>query len=222
MWAGGSCWSGMRRNQSEIWRSGPSCHARGRPGSTRGPPVWPMADHPLKYPRNEGVVHEKPAPGLGETREETLPQTLKEVEVGRGLGQRPSWLARKPLIRRHTQPCRDDPPPTPHAAAAPWFRAARRHSPMGVEPLRAGAQRNLGRGPQRAIGAPSGDAAGPTEIRERSLSHPQILLQSRKWTGALGPEGVTKRADGSLRRPMGGCALWGGLDYGSSIWSFIR
>ncbi len=50
---------------------------------------------------------------------------------------------------------------------------------MGVEPLRAGAQRNLGRGPQRAIGAPSGDAAGPTEIRERSLSHPQILLQSR-------------------------------------------
>lgn len=138
-----------------------------------------MADHPLKYPRNEGVVHEKPAPGLGETREETLPQTLKEVEVGRGLGQRPSWLARKPLIRRHTQPCRDDPPPTPHAAAAPWFRAARRHSPMGVEPLRAGAQRNLGRGPQRAIGAPSGDAAGPTEIRERSLSHPQILLQSR-------------------------------------------
>ena len=49
---------------------------------------------------------------------------------------------------------------------------------MGVEPLRAGAQRNLGRGPQRAIGAPSGDAAGPTEIRERSLSHPQILLQS--------------------------------------------
>lgn len=93
---------------------------------------------------------------------------------------------------------------------------------MGVEPLRAGAQRNLGRGPQRAIGAPSGDAAGPTEIRERSLSHPQILLQSRKWTGALGPEGVTKRADGSLRRPMGGCALWGGLDYGSSIWSFIR
>ena len=98
--------------------------------------------------------------------------------MGRGLGQRPSWLARKPLIRRHTQPCRDDPPPTPHAAAAPWFRAARRHSPMGVEPLRAGAQRNLGRGPQRAIGAPSGDAAGPTEIRERSLSHPQILLQS--------------------------------------------
>ena len=59
---------------------------------------------------------------------------------------------------------------------------------MGVEPLRAGAQRNLGRGPQRAIGAPSGDAAGPTEIRERSLSHPQILLQSpfsfsnlRRW-----------------------------------------
>jgi len=50
---------------------------------------------------------------------------------------------------------------------------------MGVEPLRAGAQRNLGRGPQRAIGAPSGDAAGPTEIRERSLSHPQILLQSQ-------------------------------------------
>lgn len=49
---------------------------------------------------------------------------------------------------------------------------------MGVEPLRAGAQRNLGRGPQRAIGAPSGDAAGPTEIRERSLSHPQILRQS--------------------------------------------
>ena len=184
VWAGGSCWSGMRRNQSEIWRSGPSCHARGRPGSTRGPPVWPMADHPLKYPRNEGVVHEKPAPGLGETREETLPQTLKEVEVGRGLGQRPSWLARKPLIRRHTQPCRDDPPPTPHAAAAPWFRAARRHSPMGVEPLRAGAQRNLGRGPQRAIGAPSGDAAGPTEIRECSLSHPQILLQSHKYLSA--------------------------------------
>ena len=193
MWAGGSCWSGMRRNQSEIWRSGPSCHARGRPGSTRGPPVWPMADHPLKYPRNEGVVHEKPAPGLGETREETLPQTLKEVEVGRGLGQRPSWLARKPLIRRHTQPCRDDPPPTPHAAAAPWFRAARRHSPMGVEPLRAGAQRNLGRGPQRAIGAPSGDAAGPTEIRECSLSHPQILLQNRPeaYAGSLVSQGPT-------------------------------
>ena len=55
---------------------------------------------------------------------------------------------------------------------------------MGVEPLRAGAQRNLGRGPQRAIGAPSGDAAGPTEIRERSLSHPQILLQSHKYLSA--------------------------------------
>jgi len=50
---------------------------------------------------------------------------------------------------------------------------------MGVEPLRAGAQRNLGRGPQRAIGAPSGDAAGPTETRARSLSYPRILLQSQ-------------------------------------------
>lgn len=49
---------------------------------------------------------------------------------------------------------------------------------MGVEPLRAGAQRNLGPGPQRAIGAPSGDAAGPTETRARSLSYPRILLQS--------------------------------------------
>ena len=38
-----------------------------------------------------------------------MPNGAKEVGVGRGLGQRPSWLARKPLIRRHTQPCRDDP-----------------------------------------------------------------------------------------------------------------
>ncbi len=178
-----------------------------------------MADHPLKYPRNEGVVHEKPAPGLGETREETLPQTLKEVEVGRGLGQRPSWLARKPLIRRHTQPCRDDPPPTPHAAAAPWFRAARRHSPMGVEPLRAGAQRNLGRGPQRAIGAPSGDAAGPTEIRERSLSHPQILLQSpfsfsnlRRWDEDVAA--VMSPANCSIRWAI---LPWSGITYSVRI-----
>ena len=49
-------------------------------------------------------------PGIpGETQEETVPNGAKEVGVGRGLGQRPSWLARKPLIRRHTQPCRDDP-----------------------------------------------------------------------------------------------------------------
>jgi hypothetical protein len=67
---------------------------------------------------------------------------------------------------------------------------------MGVEPLRAGAQRNLGRGPQRAIGAPSGDAAGPTEIRERSLSHPQILLQS-----LLGECRVLGRSGGDFDRP---------------------
>lgn len=33
---------------------------------------------------------------------------------------------------------------------------------MGVEPVRAGAERTHGRGPQRASGAPSGDA--PVEV----------------------------------------------------------
>lgn len=47
-------------------------------------------------------------------------------------------------------------------AACPETPAARRRSPLGVEPLRAEAQRTHGRGPQRATGAPAGDAVQST------------------------------------------------------------
>jgi len=63
-------------------------------------------------------------------------------------------------------------PPTPHAAVPSSFRAARRHSPMGVEPLRAEAQRTFGRGPQRATGAPSGRCRRPSRDSQMNLLLP--------------------------------------------------
>lgn len=52
--------------------------------------------------------------------------------------------------------------PVSFELAALESTTARRRSPMGVEPLRDGAQRTNGRGPQRATGAPLGGAAATT------------------------------------------------------------
>jgi hypothetical protein len=52
---------------------------------------------------------------------------------------------------------------------------------MGVEPLRAEAQRTLGRGPQRATRGPIGGAARANSTGHESTTiniHPRILLQS--------------------------------------------
>jgi len=52
---------------------------------------------------------------------------------------------------------------------------ARRRSPLGIEPLRDGAKRTNGRGPQRATGAPLGSAAATT-AQSINLQASQVSL----------------------------------------------
>jgi putative transposase len=79
---------------------------------------------------------------------------------------------------------------------------ARRRSPMGVEPLRDGAQPTNGRVPQRATGAPLGGASGPTASAQQSFStNPRNNKNSLTLNSPVLLSDFSKQAQPAIQSP---------------------